>query len=74
VSRVSPAGQRAAVASTFFVVAYVAISLPVIGVGLLARAVSLKTTGLVFAGIVMLLAAVAVVLLLRDRDRQPTTS
>lgn len=71
VSRESPPDQRAAVASTFFVVAYVAISLPVVGVGLLAREISLKSTGLVFAGIVMLLAAVAVVLLLRGdrRDR-----
>ncbi len=65
VSANSPSDKRAAVASTFFVVAYVAISLPVVGVGLLARAISLKATGLVFAGIVMLLAAIALVLLLR---------
>lgn len=66
VNRESPADRRAAVASTFFVVAYIAISLPVIGVGLLARAISLKATGLVFAGIVMVLAAIAAALLLRQ--------
>jgi hypothetical protein len=49
----------------------VAISLPVIGVGVLAREISLKATGLIFAGIVMVLAAVAATLLLRDRERQP---
>jgi MFS family permease len=65
----SPADKRGAIASTFFVVAYVAISLPVVGVGLLARVISLKTTGLVFAGIVMLLAATALVLLLRGTGR-----
>jgi predicted MFS family arabinose efflux permease len=66
VNQQCPADQRAAVASTFFVIAYIAISLPVVGVGLLARSVSLKTTGLVFAGIVMVLAAVAAGLLLRQ--------
>jgi MFS family permease len=69
VNRESPADQRGAVASTFFVVAYVAISLPVVGVGLLARVLSLKTTGLIFAVIVMLLAVVAVALLARGNRR-----
>jgi predicted MFS family arabinose efflux permease len=63
----SPSRQRAAVASTFFVVAYVAISLPVVGVGILARVISLKSTGLIFAGVVMLLAVTALGLLLRGQ-------
>ena len=67
VNGASPAAQRAEVASTFFVVAYVAISPPVIGEGVLAQASSLRTAGLVFAGVVAALAAF-VVLLLARRD------
>jgi MFS family permease len=70
VSAESPGDARAAVASTFFVVAYVAISLPVVGVGLLARVISLRATGLVFAVLVMLLAILALVLLLRGAGRR----
>jgi MFS family permease len=66
VNRESPPDQRAAVASTFFVVAYVALSLPVLGVGLLAREISLRAAGLIFAGVVIALALLAIVLLLRS--------
>ncbi len=64
----APPGQRAEVASSFFVVAYVAISVPVIGVGVLADSASLRTAGLIFAGVVAALAAAALVLLLRRDD------
>lgn len=74
VSSESPADRRAAVASTFFVVAYVAISLPVVGVGLAARSLELRTTGLVFVGVVMALAAVAAGLLIRSDRRSPVRS
>src|SRR5205085_1268670 len=53
----APEDRRAATTSSFFVVAYVAISVPVIGVGLLAQAASLVTAGTVFAGVVAVLAA-----------------
>jgi hypothetical protein len=46
-------------------VAYVAISVPVIGVGVLAQSTTLRTAGLIFAGVVAALAATALVLLLR---------
>jgi MFS family permease len=59
----SPADQRAEVASSFFTVAYVAISLPVIGEGVLAQAVGLRSAGLVFAAVVAALAAVVLALL-----------
>lgn len=65
---VAPPEHRAEIASSFFVVAYVAISLPVIGEGLLAQAAGLKTAGLVFAGVVAVLAAVVLALLARDRS------
>jgi MFS family permease len=62
----SPAERRAEVASSFFVVAYVAISIPVVGEGLLAQATSLRTAGLVFAALVAALAAVVLLLLARE--------
>ena len=68
VNEASPPDQRAEVASSFFVVAYFAISIPVIGEGVLAQAASLRTAGIVFAGAVAVLAATVVVMLLR-RER-----
>jgi len=65
VSAATPDAQRAAVASAFFLVAYVAISLPVVGVGAMAEAASLRTAGLVFTAIVAVLAALAFGLLRR---------
>ncbi|MFZ2176834.1 MAG: MFS transporter [Rhodococcus sp. (in: high G+C Gram-positive bacteria)] len=57
---------KAEVASTFFVVVYVAISLPVIGVGLAAEVWGLVTAGLVFTTAVAVLAAVALAALARE--------
>lgn len=65
----SPPDQRAEVASSFFVVAYVALSVPVIGVGVLAQAAGLRSAGLVFAAVVAALAALALVLLLPRRPK-----
>jgi MFS family permease len=59
----SPAEHRAEVASSFFVVAYVAISLPVVGVGLLADLIGLRAAGLIFAGVVAVLALTVIALL-----------
>ena len=65
VNQASPPESRGEVASSFFVVAYVAISIPVIGEGVLAQVSSLKPAGLVFAGVVAALAGVVLVLLAR---------
>src|SRR3984893_12249770 len=54
----TPADRRAEVTSTYFVVAYVAISLPLIREGLAPRAWGLRTAGIVFALAVSALAAV----------------
>ena len=62
----APEEHRAEVASSFFVVAYVALSIPVIGEGVLAQVAGLRAAGLVFAATVAVLAATVVVLLLRD--------
>jgi predicted MFS family arabinose efflux permease len=72
----SPAAQRAEVASSFFVVAYIGISLPVIGEGALAQAIGLRPAGLAFAAAVATLAAVALTLLAttsRSRSRPART-
>jgi MFS family permease len=63
----APPEQRGAVASSFFVVAYVAISIPVIGEGVLAELTSLRTAGLTFAAVVAAISAVVLLLLARQR-------
>jgi MFS family permease len=68
VNAAAPPEERAEVASSFFVVAYLAISVPVIGVGLLAEAAGLRTAGLVFTAVVAVLAAVVLALLARGRN------
>ncbi|AGP60766.1 MFS transporter [Streptomyces rapamycinicus] len=52
----SPADHRAEVTSALFVLMYLAISIPVIGVGALTVAVGLRPAGLIFTGCVALLA------------------
>lgn len=64
VSAASPDELRGEVTSTFFFTLYVGISVPVIGVGALSTLVGLVTAGVVFAAVVTLLAALALVLLL----------
>jgi MFS family permease len=65
----APADQRGEVASSFFVVAYVAISLPVIGEGILAQLIGLRPAGLTFAAAVAALSVVVLVLLGLERAR-----
>ncbi len=68
VSAGSPPAQRSEVASSFFLVLYVAISLPVIGEGIATAAFGLVPSAVTFSVIVAVLAAVAFVSLLRRRD------
>jgi MFS family permease len=65
VSAVAPDEHRGATISAFFVVAYVGISLPVVGVGALTLALGLRGAGLVFAGYVVVLSAGVGMFLLR---------
>ncbi|MFT7338231.1 MAG: putative MFS family arabinose efflux permease [Marinobacter maritimus] len=65
IAAASPPAERAAVTSTFFIVAYIAISVPVIGIGLMANVLSLKTTGVIFSVFVGLMAALALFILRR---------
>jgi hypothetical protein len=66
----TPAERRAEVSSTYFVVAYVAISVPVVGEGLAARAWGLRTAGVSFAVAVAILAGVCLVAILVQEARQ----
>lgn len=61
----APPAHRAGTISAFFVVAYVGISLPVVGVGALTVALGLRTAGLTFTGCVLVLALCAGVYLSR---------
>ncbi|GAB3667839.1 MFS transporter [Nocardioides korecus] len=67
VGQASPAARRGAISSAYFVVLYVGISVPVVGVGLLTTLVGLVTAGVVFAVLVGVLTTVVLVLLRRDR-------
>jgi len=60
----TPPERRAQVSSTYFVVAYVALSLPVIGEGLAARTWGLRTAGVAFAVAVAVLAVVCLAAIL----------
>ena len=71
----SPAGQRAAVSSSFFAVCYVGISLPVVGIGASSDAIGLKETAVIFAVAIAVLSTIALASLTRtarstqDHDR-----
>ncbi|MET9506610.1 MFS transporter [Streptomyces sp. NPDC006622] len=65
VAGASPADRRAAVISTLFVVAYTGISVPVIGVGVLAEPLGLEGAGLVFIACMAILVSTAAAHLLR---------
>ncbi|WP_278222341.1 MFS transporter [Mycolicibacterium gadium] len=66
----TPAARRAEVSSTYFVVAYVAISLPVVGEGLAAQAWGLRTAGVSFAVAVAILAGLCLAAILAREARQ----
>jgi predicted MFS family arabinose efflux permease len=70
VVQASPAGQRGGVAASFFIVAYIALSIPVVGIGLAVRAFGLAPAGMAFAGGVALLAATSLASLLWMRHRK----
>ncbi|MEV7341873.1 MFS transporter [Streptomyces sp. NPDC093544] len=72
VAGASPPDRRAAVISTLFVVAYAGISLPVIGVGVLASPMGLEGAGLVFIACMAVLVTIAGLYLLRRPVRVET--
>jgi hypothetical protein len=71
VTGASPTGQRAAVASSYFTTAYVALSIPVIGVGVGAQAFGWARAATVFCALVALLPLVVMLALLRPERSRP---
>ncbi len=69
ITAASPANRRGEVTSTFFVVLYVAISIPVIGVGVMTDFLGLRIAGVAFAIAVAILSLIALGLLLRRPRR-----
>jgi MFS family permease len=63
----SPADTRAGVTSTYFVVLYVAISLPIVGLGVAVQMIDMRHAALLFSACTALLVVVAMALLLRNR-------
>jgi hypothetical protein len=66
----TPADRRAEVSSSYFVVAYVAISLPVVGEGLAAQRWGLQTAGVTFAIVVAILSSICLAAILVLEARQ----
>jgi MFS family permease len=65
----APPAARGETSSAFFVVAYVAISVPVVGIGVLAELTALRTAGLVFIVVVAALVVTVLALLRRGGTR-----
>lgn len=65
----SPPHRRAEVTSSFFVALYVAISIPVIGLGIIVQVAGIQRATLIFTGLTILLVLVALLLLIRDQAR-----
>jgi MFS family permease len=72
----TPADRRAEVSSTYFVIAYVAISLPVVGEGLAAQQWGLQTAGVTFAVAVAILSIICLagILVLEARQSRSAVS
>jgi Catalase len=69
VAEQTPPERRGEVSSTYFVVGYVAIALPVIGEGLAAEAWGLRTAGIAFASAVSVLAVMCLAAILVEEAR-----
>lgn len=67
VAGAAPDDSRARTVSALFLVAYLGISVPVVGVGLLTQAIGLRAAGLVFAALMAALACAAGTYLARRR-------
>jgi MFS family permease len=65
----TPVDRRAEVSSSYFVIAYVGISLPVVGLGLAAQDLGLRTAGVSFAIAVAVLSAVCLAAVLAQEAR-----
>ncbi len=67
IAQASPIHKRAEVTALLFVVAYLAISVPVVSLGVGVEYLGLRTAGLLFTGLIMLLTATALITLAARR-------
>jgi hypothetical protein len=71
-SGAGPAHRRAEVTSSFFVVPYVAKSLPVIGLGIAVQLAGIQRATLLFVGLTIVIVLIALLLLMRGQaNREP---
>ncbi|MFD8549408.1 MFS transporter [Streptomyces sp. NPDC059649] len=73
VSQAAAADRHAEVLSSFYVIVYLGVGLPVIGVGFLATVAGLLAAVQYFAGVVALLCVTVLIVLARVRHRDPAT-
>ncbi len=64
----SPSRQRGEVTSSFFTLAYIALSIPVVGVGLLAKWTGIQVAGMVFSIVFAFVSLIALLLIFMRRD------
>ena len=71
INQAAPEGRRADVLSSFYVVIYLGVGVPVIGVGFLATTFGLLSAVQYFAGAAALLCLLVLILLARPRRQIP---
>jgi MFS family permease len=64
----TPAEERGKVTSSFFTIAYIALSIPVVGVGMLTKWTGIQVAGIIFSIVTAILALIALILLLTRRE------
>jgi MFS family permease len=72
VNELSPADRRSEVVSSYLIVCYAAVSLPVVGVGVLSTVASPMIADAIFAGVVVAFAIAALAFELRLSRRRPS--
>ncbi|WP_210725936.1 MFS transporter [Modicisalibacter radicis] len=73
VTAASPAGKRAEITSLLFVVVYLAVAVPVLGLGIAIEYIGLRAAGITFSVLVMLL-SIAAVAVLKMRRIKPSVA
>ena len=67
----TPAGRRGEVSSSYFVLLYLALSIPIVGMGLVTQLTGLREAGLIFTAFVAVLAAACLISLRDPPSRVP---
>jgi preprotein translocase subunit SecE len=70
IASAAPVHRRAEVTSSFFVVLYVVISLPVIGLGIAVQHADIQRATLLIVGLTIVLVLIALFLLMRGQTNQ----